>query len=136
MFYQGNYQDCARLMADFYDNTPHTSAARNHAPRFINLRWGNDLNPNTAIVEFFNYYGQQPYQQATTLTSRDSFGLYVANTPSMNVPLSSTIACPQNSQFFRIRLDKNGPLVSNNIPIHNNGMYYYEQGMIYETYAF
>ena len=135
MFYQ-SHLDCARLMSDFYDNTPRVSAARNHAPRFINLRWGNDLDPSKAVVEFFNYNSIVPYQQATTITSRDSYGLYSRTSPALTVPISATIAAPPGAQYFRIRIDRNGPLVTNNATIHNNGMYYYEQGMIFETYSF
>lgn len=128
--------DCGRLFSDFYDNTPHVSRMRNNTPKFINLRWSNELNPNTAVVEFYNYYSILPTQQARTFTTRGSFGIYPITSPDMQIPLSHTIPVPTNAQRFRIRLNKNGPLVTNFVPVRNNGMYYYEGGQIYEFYSF
>lgn len=130
------YLDCSRIESDWYSNTPRVAQTRNNSARFINLRWGNDLDPSKAVVEFFNFYSILPFQEAKTITSRDTYGMYPRTDPSLSVPLSPTIACPSGSQYFRIRIDRNGPLVTNNAVIHSNGMYYYEQGMIYETYAF
>jgi hypothetical protein len=133
MFYQ-KYLDCGREMSDFYVNTPRVSDIRNHTPAFINLRWGNDLDPNQAVVEFYNYYSILPTQQARTFTTRGSFGIYPVTTPDMQVPIAPTIAVPPFAQRFRIRLSRNGPLVTNFLPVKNNNVYYYEAGKIYELY--
>lgn len=134
-FYQ-KFFDCGRELSDFYVNTPRVSTTRNHTPSFINLRWGADLDPNVAVVEFFNYYSILPTQQARTITTRGSFGIYPNTTPDMSVPIAGTIAVPPYAQRFRIRLNRNGPLVTNFMPVKNNNMYYYEGGMIYEFYSF
>ena len=130
------YQDCGKLFSDFYVNTPRVSSTRNHTPDFINLRWGNDLDPNVAVVEFFNYYSILPVQQARTFTTRGSFGIYPVTSPDMQVPIASTIAVPPFAQRFRIRLNRNGPLVTNFVPVRNNAIYYYEAGQIFELYNF
>ena len=61
--------DCGRQFSDWYSNTPRVSTIRNHTPRFINLRWGTDLDPSKAVVEFFNYSSILPHQQARTFTN-------------------------------------------------------------------
>lgn len=136
MTFYHKYLDCGRLMSDFYVNTPRVSTTRNHTPSFINLRWGKDLDPSKAIVEFYNYYSILPSQQARTITTRGSFGIYPQTTPDLQVPIASTIAVPPYAQRFRIRLSKNGPLVTNFVPVRNGGMYYYEAGQIFEFYNF
>lgn len=128
------YEDCGRLFSDFYVNTPRVSEMRNHTPAFINLRWGRDLDPSQAVVEFYNYYSILPHQQARTFTTRGSFGIYPVTSPDMQVPLAGTIAVPPLAQRFRIRLNKNGPLVTNFMPVKNNNMYYYEAGRLYQFY--
>jgi len=133
-FYQ-KYLDCGQLFSDFYVNTPRVSQIRNHTPSFINLRWGQDLDPS-AVVEFYNYYSILPNQQAMTITSRGSFGIYPQTTPDLQVPIASTIAVPPYAQRFRIRLGRNNPLVTNFVPVKNNGMYYIEAGRIFEFYDF
>jgi hypothetical protein len=130
------YTDCGQLFSDFYENTPRVSTTRNHTPDFINLRWGNDLDPNMAVVEFFNYSSILPVQQARTFTTRGSFGIYPVTTPDMQVPIAGTIAVPPFAQRFRIRLNRNGPLVTNFVPVRNNAIYYYEAGQIFELYNF
>lgn len=128
--------DCGRLMADFYVNDPHTEQVRNNTSSVIFLRWGNAFNPNDAIVEFYNYYSILPYQQAATITSRSSFGIYGRTAPSAEIPASGTIIVPPFAKQFRIRLNKNGPLVTNYAPVQNNGMYFIENGYIYQIYDF
>lgn len=129
--------DCGRLMADFYTNTPEVSQVRNNTSSVIFLRWNNSFDPQKAIVEFYNYNSTVlPYQQATTITSRSSFGIYPRTAPSAEIPPSGTIIVPPFAKKFRIRLDKNGPLVTNYAPVHNNGMYYIEGGFISEFYSF
>ena len=134
-FYQ-KYLDCGREFSDFYVNTPRVSTTRNHTPSFINLRWGNDLDPSRAVVEFYNYYSILPTQQARTFTTRGSFGIYPQTSPDLQTPIASTVAVPPFAQRFRIRLDGNGPLVTNFVPVRNNGMYYYEAGRLFEFYDF
>lgn len=134
IFYQ-QYLDCGREFSDFYVNTPNVSQVRNSTPRVINLRWSN-LDPNVAVVEFFNYNSIVPYQQARTFTTRGSFGLYPVTAPNLSVPIAETVAVPQGAARFRIRLDRNGPLVTNYVPIHNNDMYFVESGQIYRVYNF
>jgi hypothetical protein len=134
-FYQ-KYLDCGRQFSDFYVNTPRVSTVRGHTPSYINLRWGPDINPENAIVEFYNYYSILPHQQARTFTTRGSFGIYPITTPDLQVPLQSTIPVPPFAQRFRIRLNRNGPFVTNFVPIRNNAMYFYESGRIYEIYDF
>ena len=56
MTYYNKYFDCGRQFSDFYVNTPRVSTTRNHTPSYIHLRWGNDLDPSQAVVEFYNYY--------------------------------------------------------------------------------
>ena len=136
MTFYNKYQDCGVLFSDFYENTPRVSTTRNHTPSFINLRWGNDLKPNEALVEFYNYYSILPTQQARTFTTRGSFGIYPITSPDLQVPIAGTIAVPPFAQRFRIRLSKNGPLVTNFVPIKNNALYYYEAGQIFELYNF
>jgi hypothetical protein len=134
-FYQ-KYFDCGRLMSDFYVNTPRVSTTRNHTPSFINLRWGPDINPDNAVVEFYNYYSILPSQQARTFTTRGSFGIYPVTSPDLQVPLSTTVAVPPFAQRFRIRLNGSGPLVTNFVPVKNNNMYFIESGRIYQLYDF
>jgi hypothetical protein len=128
--------DCGKLMADSYTNSPHVSDVRNHTPSYINLRWGNDISPQTAVVEFYNYYSILPMQQARTFTTRGSYGLYPVTSPDMQLPLAATIAVPPFAQRFRIRLQGSGPLVTNFVPVRNNAMYYVEAGRIFEVYDF
>ncbi len=128
--------DCGRLFSDFYVNTPRVSAARNNTPDYINLRWGSDLDPNQAVVEFHNYYSILPVQQARTFTTRGSFGIYPQTSPDLQVPIAGTIAVPPYAQRFRIRLNRNGPFVTNFVPVRNNAMYYYEAGQVFELYNF
>lgn len=134
-FYQ-KHLDCGREFADFYENTPRVSNIRNNTPSYINLRWGNDLDPSRAVVEFYNYYSILPTQQARTITTRGSLWVYPITSPDLQVPIASTIAVPPNAQRFRIRLDGNGPLVSNFCPVQNNALYYYEDGRVYQVYDF
>lgn len=134
-FYQ-KYLDCGREFSDFYENTPRVSAMRNNTPAFINLRWGNDIDPNRAVVEFYNYYSILPHQQARTFTTRGSFGIYPRTSPDLQVPLAATVAVPPHAQRFRIRLDHDSPLVTEFVPVKNNGMYYYEGGKLFEFYDF
>lgn len=136
MTLSSQFYDCGRLFSDFYENTPRVSLTRNHTPDFINLRWGNDLDPSVAEVQFFNYSSILPHQQARTFTTRGSFGIYPATTPDMQVPIAGTIAVPPFAQRFRVRLNKNGPLVTNFVPVRNNAMYYYEAGKLFEFYNF
>ena len=136
MTFYNKYLDCGREFSDFYVNTPRVSQTRNNTPDFIHLRWGNELNPNEAVVEFYNYYSMLPHQQARTFTTRGSFGIYPQTTPDMQVPIAGTIAVPPFAQRFRIRLSKNGPLVTNFVPVKNNNMYFYEGGRIYQLYDF
>ena len=136
MTFYSKYIDCGREFSDFYVNTPRVSEMRNNTPQFINLRWGEDLDPSQAVVEFYNYYSLLPNQQARTFTTRGSFGIYPQTTPDMQVPLASTIAVPPYAQRFRIRLSRNGPLVTNFVPVRNNAMYYYESGRLFEFYSF
>jgi hypothetical protein len=135
IFYQ-QYLDCGRQFSDFYDNTPHVSQARNAAPRIINLRWSGELDPSRAVVEFFNYWSILPAQQARTFTTRGSFGLYPVSSPNMVIPLTAQVLVPGYATSFRIRLDKNGPLVTNQVPINNNDLYMYESGRIHRVYNF
>ena len=109
---------------------------RNQTPYYIHLRWGPEINPNDALVEFYNYYSILPYQEARTFTTRGSFGIYPMTTPDLQVPLESTIAVPPFAQRFRIRLSRNGPLTTNFVPVRNNGMYFYEAGQLFEFYNF
>lgn len=134
IFYQ-QYLDCGREFSDFYDNTPRVSSARNHSPRVINFRWSSELDPSRAVIEFFNYWSILPFQQSRTFTTRGSFGVYPVSTPDMIVPLQSTVAVPGYATNFRIRLDKDGPLVTNQVPINNNDVYYYENGLVYRLYS-
>jgi len=134
IFYQ-QYLDCGRKFSDFYENTPRVSSARNETPRVINLRWSADLDPSRAVVEFFNYWSILPAQQARTFTTRGSFGLYPVSSPDMVIPVQSVMAVPGYATSFRIRLDKDGPLVSNQVPINNNDVYYYENGLVYRLYS-
>lgn len=136
MTFYDKYIDCGRLFSDFYVNTPRVSTTRNHTPSFINLRWGDDLDPSQAVVEFYNYNSILPHQQARTFTTRGSFGIYPVTTPDMQVPIDGIIAVPPFAQKFRIRLNQYGPLVTNFVPVRNNGLYYYEGGRIYEFYDF
>lgn len=135
IYYQ-QYNDCSIQNSDHYTNTPAVSAMRNATPRIINLRWSNELDPSRAVVEFFNYWSILPAQQARTFTTRGSFGLYPVSSPEMVVPLSAQVAVPGYATNFRIRLDRNGPLVTNKVPINNNDVYVYESGMIYRLYDF
>lgn len=132
-FYQ-QYTDCGRQFSDFYVNTPRVSDERNAKSSFINLRWGPDLDPSQAVVEFYNYYSIVPLQQARTFTTRGSFGLYPVTAPDMHLPIAPVMAVPPYAQRFRIRLNKNGPLVTNFVPVKNGGMYYFEAGRIFEFY--
>ena len=134
-FYQKT-QDCGQLFSDFYENTPRVSDVRNATPVFINLRWGNDINLNNALVEFYNYSSIVPLNTAYNYTSRGSFGIYPVTTPDLQVPLAPTIAVPPFAQRFRIRLDRNNPLVTNFAPVQNNGLYMYEAGRLYQLYDF
>jgi len=132
-FYQ-KYLDCGRDFSDFYVNTPRVSEERNNSPVYIHIRWGADLDPNDAIVEFHNYYSTVPHQHAKTITSRSTFGIYPRTTPDLQLKIQNTMAVPIHSQRFRIRFQKNGNLVTNFVPIRNNAMYYYENGHIFEYY--
>lgn len=133
IYYQKNI-NCSTMFSDWYENTPHVSQARNAMPRIINLRWSGELDASKAVVEFFNYWSILPAQQARTFTTRGSFGLYPVSSPNMIVPLAAQIAVPSYATSFRIRLDRDGPLVTNQVPINNNNMYYYESGMISQLY--
>lgn len=136
IYYQ-QYLDCGREFSDFYVNTPRVSSYRNATPRVINLRWNPaELDASKAVVEFFNYYSILPYQQARTFTTRGSFGLYPRTSPNMVVSLAGSIAVPPYATNFRIRLDSQGTLVTNNVPINNNDVYYYEAGQIHRLYSF
>ena len=133
IFYQ-QYLDCGKEYSDFYENTPRVSQVRNNSPRLIYLRWNQDqLHPN-AQVEFFNYSSMLPYQQARTITTRGTFGIYPRTSPDMVVPISSTVQVPSLAQYFRIRLNHNGSLVTNMVPVNNNNMYFIENGKVYQLY--
>jgi len=136
MTFYNKHIDCGRLYSDFYDNTPHVSEVRNHTPTFIQLRWGDDLDPSCAVVEFHNYYSILPVQQARTFTTRGSFGIYPQTSPEMQLPISKIVAVPHGAVRFRIRLHRDGPLVSNFVPVRGNATYYYEAGKLFEFYAF
>lgn len=135
IFYQ-QYTDCGRKFSDWYSNTPHVSQYLNSMPRVINLRWSSELDPSRAVVEFFNYWSTLPAQQARTFTTRGSFGLYPVTSPDMIVPLSAQVIVPGFATNFRIRLDKDGPMVTNRVPINNNDLYFYESGQVYRVYDF
>jgi hypothetical protein len=135
MFYQKRI-DCSVNHADWYSNTPAVSQFLNSSPRIINLRWSGELDPSKAVVEFFNYWSILPSQPARTFTTRGSYGLYPVSTPDMVVPINAQVIVPGYATSFRIRLDRNGPLVTNQVPINNNDMYIYESGQIYRLYSF
>lgn len=136
MTFYRQYLDCGREFSDFYVNTPRVSEVRNNTNSVINLRWCNNLNPDDAVVEFYNYYSILPTQQARTFTTRGSFGLYPQTSPDLQVPLRNTIIVPPYAQRFRIRLHRGGKLVTNFVPVRNNAIYYYEDGRIFEFYDF
>lgn len=135
MFYQ-KHLDCGRAYSDWYSNTPQVSQFLNESSRVINLRWSGELDPSKAVVEFFNYWSILPAQAARTFTTRGSFGLYPVSSPDMVVPINAQVAVPGFATSFRIRLERDGPLVTNQVPINNNDMYFYESGQIYRLYNF
>jgi hypothetical protein len=135
MYYQ-KYQDCGRDFSDFYVNTPRVEQVKNGTPSVIHLRWDPNIDMSRAMVEFYNYYSILPHQQARTFTTRGSFGIYPMTSPDMQKPVAGTVIVPPFAQRFRIRLDGLGPLVTEFVPVNNNGMYYYEAGRLFQLYNF
>lgn len=132
-FYQ-QYLDCGREFSDYYDNTPRVSYMRNSSPHIIYLRWDDSIDTTHAMVEFFNYSSILPFQTARTFTTRGSFGIYPRTSPDLSQPLSESLLVPPYAQYMRIRF--NETYVSNMVPVHNNNMYYVENGQIYQLYNF
>jgi len=135
IFYQ-QFLDCGREFSDFYVNTPRVSATRNNEPRVIYLRWDDSIDATNAQIEFFNYSSILPYQQSRTVTTRGTFGVYPRSSPDMVVPMSATVRVPPYAQYFRIRLNNQGSLVTNMYPVNNNNMYYVENGQVFQLYNF
>lgn len=131
-YYQ--HQDCSREMSDYYVNTPQVSQLRNQAPRYIQLNWDDTLDPSRAIIEFYRYSSIVPLQTDKTITARGTWNFYPVTSPDLVAPISHVVACPANVQKFRIRLDYNGPYVTNFAPIQNNEGYFYSRGQIYRIY--
>jgi len=134
MVFYHRYLDCGREHADYYVNTPHVSASRANNMRLINFRWGPDVDPSKAVIEFANHSSILPYQAYRTTTTRGSLGVYAKTTPDMIVPLSHTVSVPPSAQNFRVRFDMTGPYVTNSVVIHANDTYHVENDRIYSLY--